>query len=170
MAEPGSARRFSALYSPCGLYRYQLTRGWSTSAEGDACILWIMLNPSRADQFGNNDPTIERCERRSRRWGFADMVVVNLFGYSASTPKMLREAADPVGPDNDRHVAQAAADAGLILCAWGTHGGWLGRDVAILRLLGDRPLHCLGRTASGAPRHPLYLPYSRDPTPFAITI
>jgi len=28
-------------------------------------ILWIMLNPSRADHLGNNDPTIERCERRS---------------------------------------------------------------------------------------------------------
>ena len=125
-----------------------------------------MLNPSRADHLGNNDPTIERCERRSVAWGFQRMEVVNLFALRSPYPKALRQAADPVGPLNDAGIAEAAAQASTILCAWGAHGALRGRAGEVMSLLTDKPLHCLGVTQGGEPAHPLYLPYGRPPLPY----
>ena len=156
-------RRFGASYSPCGLYRYNLWRAWGSSED---TILWIMLNPSRADHLGNNDPTIERCERRSAAWGFQRMEVVNLFALSSPYPRALREADDPVGPLNDDGIARSASRASMILCAWGAHGALRGRAGEVRALLTDKPLHCLGVTRTGEPAHPLYLPYGRAPIPY----
>jgi hypothetical protein len=158
-----SDRRFGASYSDCGLYRYSLWRDWSG---GDGTILWIMLNPSRADHLGNNDPTIERCERRSAACGFRRMEVVNLFALRSPYPKALREADDPIGPLNDAGIAGSAAQASMILCAWGAHGTLRGRAGEVRTLLADKPLHCLGTTRAGEPTHPLYLPYGRVPVPY----
>jgi hypothetical protein len=156
-------RRFGAAYSPCGLYRYSLWRTWGN---GDGTILWIMLNPSRADHLGNNDPTIERCERRSAAWGFGRMEVANLFALSSPYPKALRIAEDPVGPQNDARLLQSAAGADMVLCAWGALGTLHARAQAVLTLLGPRSLHCLGVTRAGEPAHPLYLSYDRTPIPY----
>lgn len=158
-----SNRRFGADYSTCGLYRYSLWRSWDDNA---GTILWIMLNPSRADHLGNNDPTIERCERRSVAWGFGRMEVVNLFALRSPYPKALREAGDPVGPLNDIGIVDGAGRASLILCAWGAHGGLKGRADEVRGLLAGRSLHCLGMTQSGEPAHPLYLSYGRRPIPY----
>jgi len=159
-------RRFGAAYSACGLYRYSLWRDRSAAGATARTILWIMLNPSRADHLGNNDPTIERCERRSAAWGFQRMEVVNLFGLRSPYPKALGLAADPVGPENDAAIAARAADADMILCAWGAHGALVGRGDAVRLLLAGRNLHCLGMTKAGEPAHPLYLPYDRGPVPY----
>jgi hypothetical protein len=156
-------RRFGARYSPCGLYRYSLWRAWGDGAD---TILWIMLNPSRADHLGNNDPTIERCERRSVAWGFQHMEVVNLFALRSPYPKALRIADDPVGPLNDAGIAESAGRASMILCAWGAHGALRGRAGDVRALLAGRPLHCLGVTLASEPAHPLYLPYGRAPIPY----
>ena len=51
------------------------------------------------------------------------------------------------------------ADATLPLwLGWGNGGRWQGRDQQMLQLLGRLPvrLFCLGLTAAGQPRHPLY--------------
>mgnify|MGYP006173989833 CR=1 FL=1 len=52
-----------AVYSPCESYRYLLTRIWDVAGEK---ALFVMLNPSTATEV-QNDPTVERCERRARR-------------------------------------------------------------------------------------------------------
>jgi hypothetical protein len=160
-------RRFGARYSPCGLYRYSLWREWEGGPRDEqrGTILWIMLNPSRADHLGNNDPTIERCERRSVAWGFGRMEVVNLFALSSPYPKALFAADDPVGPLNDAGILESADRAGMILCAWGAHGALRGRAAAVRALLADRILHCLGTTKDGEPVHPLYLSYEKRPVP-----
>ena len=160
-------RQFGANYSACGRYRYSLWREWDAPGNEQAgTILWIMLNPSRADHLGNNDPTIERCERRSAAWGFRRMEVVNLFALSSPYPSALREAEDPVGPLNDAGIEEGAGRAGMILCAWGAHGALRGRSGEVRALLAARPLHCLGTTRTGEPAHPLYLPYGRAPVPY----
>ena len=56
----------TAHYSPCELYRYDLTRIWNEAAPK---LLFIMLNPSTATEL-KNDPTIERCEQRSKALGY----------------------------------------------------------------------------------------------------
>lgn len=157
-------RRFGATYSDCGTYRYRLWREWDS---GEGTLLWIMLNPSRADHLGNNDPTIERCERRARDWGFARMEAVNIFALRSPYPKALKEAVDPVGPGNDAAILEAAESAGLILCAWGRWGALHGRGAATRALLAGRPLACLGVTREGEPLHPLYQPYSARPVAYS---
>lgn len=153
-----------ALYSPCGAYRYLLTRRWG---EG-GLLLYVMLNPSTATEE-RNDPTIERCERRARMLGHGGLAVANLFGFRATYPADLRAAPDPVGPENDAVLMQAAAGAGTILCGWGTHGALMGRGphlAAQLRGTG-RPVCHLGLTRDGHPRHPLYVGYAVAPQVWA---
>lgn len=116
-----------------------------------------MLNPSTADAE-RDDPTIRACVRLARRWGFGSLVAVNLFALRATDPRMLRRARDPIGPENDAAIVGAAADADLLLAAWGNWGVLHDRGRAVLDLL--RPLgrpHCLGLTARGQARHPLYV-------------
>ncbi|MBV8312930.1 MAG: DUF1643 domain-containing protein [Planctomycetaceae bacterium] len=55
-----------------------------------------------------NDPTIERCERRARRWGFGGLIVTNLFALCATDPAGLRRVADPIGPENDATILETA--------------------------------------------------------------
>ena len=52
---------------------------------------FLLLNPS-ADDKATNDSTIERCERRARRWGFGGLIVTNLFALCATDPAGLPES------------------------------------------------------------------------------
>lgn len=150
-----------AVYSPCMRYRYSLTRIWH--AEGPKA-LFVLLNPSTATE-AQNDPTVERCERRARELGFGAFGVVNIFAFRATDPKVMRGVADPVGPLNDPAIADAALWADRIICAWGTHGAHLERGAEVLALLRarDLPLYHFGLTKEGHPRHPLYLGYAVAP-------
>jgi hypothetical protein len=150
-----------AVYSDCERYRYELTRVWDA---GGGRVLFVMLNPSTATEM-QNDPTVERCERRARGLGFGGFRVVNIFAWRATDPRAMRAAADPVGPGNDAAIAEGAAWADRIICAWGTHGAHLGRGAAVERLLrkSGRELAVLGLTREGHPQHPLYIGYDRRP-------
>ena len=106
-----------AVYSDCEAYRYRLERVWH---EGPR-VVFVMLNPSTATE-AQNDPTVERCERRARALGFGGFAVGNIFGFRATDPKLMRAAADPVGPGNDAAILAMAAQADRVICAWGTHG------------------------------------------------
>ena len=151
----------SAVYSPCMDYRYLLTREW-VPAQGR--VLFVMLNPSTATEV-QNDPTVERCERRARALGFGAFRVCNIFAYRATDPRVMRAAPDPVGPMNDTAIADSALWADQIICAWGTHGAHLDRGAqveALLRATGQ-PLWHLGLSKHGHPKHPLYIGYSVQP-------
>jgi hypothetical protein len=146
-----------------GRYRYTLWRGWDPRRPR---VAFVMLNPSTADGE-RDDPTLRRCIRFARDWGFGSMEIVNLFSLRARSPRRLRRAADPVGPENDRHLLAAATRARRIVAAWGIHGALGARDLAVMRILGARRrLHCLGTTAAGHPRHPLYLAADTLPVPY----
>lgn len=150
-----------AVYSDCEAYRYLLTRVW----DGDGRkALFVMLNPSTATEV-QNDPTVERCERRARALGFGAFRVCNIFAWRATDPRVMRRAPDPVGPVNDAAIAESCLWADTIVCAWGTHGAHLGRGSEVERLMREagRPLHHLGLTREGHPRHPLYVGYAVQP-------
>lgn len=154
----------TATYSPCMRYRYVLTRVWDSAG---ARVLFIMLNPSTATEM-QNDPTVERCERRARALGFGAFRVCNIFAFRATDPRVMRAAPDPVGPGNDAAITDGAHWAGHIVCAWGTHGAHLGRGAAVEALLRatGRPLFHLGLSKQGHPRHPLYIAYRQQPRPW----
>ncbi len=151
----------TAIYSDCERYRYALTRIWNDASRR---ALFVMLNPSTATEV-QNDPTVERCERRARALGFGAFRVCNIFAWRATDPRDMRAATDPVGPANDTAILEGAAWADQIICAWGTHGEHLERGPAVERLLRatGRPLHHLGLTRAGHPRHPLYIGYHVHP-------
>ncbi|MFP4273746.1 MAG: DUF1643 domain-containing protein [Paracoccaceae bacterium] len=157
----------TAVYSDCERYRYALTRVWDP---GGARACFVMLNPSTATEM-QNDPTVERCERRARALGFGAFTVTNIFAWRDTDPRAMRRAADPVGPQNDAAILAACRDADRIIAAWGSHGAHLGRGAEVARLLRDlgREVHHLGLTRDGHPRHPLYIAYARQPEPWALT-
>ena len=148
----------AAVLSADRRYRYLLARRVGFE---EAVCTFIMLNPSTADAE-TDDPTIRRCIDFAQRWDCGRLLVVNLFAYRTTSPAALYAAADPVGPENDAYLRQAAAQAGLLVAAWGAHGSLGNRGHAVRALLdaGGYTVHHLGLTADGQPRHPLYLPKS----------
>lgn len=150
-----------ALYSDCERYRYSLTRVWDEAA---LRLTYVMLNPSTATEV-QNDPTIERCERRARALGYGGIKITNIFAWRDTDPKNLKRAKHPIGPDNDAIVAAAADWGDLTLCGWGAHGSHHERGAEIathLRATGQ-PLATLGTSKAGHPRHPLYISYQTQP-------
>jgi len=150
-----------AIYSDCENYRYSLTRTWD---EGGKRVLFVMLNPSTATEV-QNDPTVERCERRARTLGYGAFCVCNIFAFRATDPKVMRAQPDPTGPENDAAIIKAADWADSIICAWGTHGEHLNRGPemeAVLRAQ-PKPLSHLGLSKAGHPKHPLYIGYKVQP-------
>ena len=152
-----------AVYSDCEAYRYRLERVWGPGGR----VLFVMLNPSTATEV-QNDPTVERCERRARALGFGAFAVANIFAYRATDPRVMRGVADPVGPGIDAAIVDLAGAADMVVCAWGTHGAHLGRGAAVEALLRrqGRDLFHLGLTLAGAPKHPLYIGYAAPPVPW----
>ncbi|OUD09521.1 hypothetical protein BVC71_06635 [Marivivens niveibacter] len=154
-----------ATYSDCEKYRYLLTREWDATLPR---ALFVMLNPSTATEV-QNDPTVERCERRARALGFGAFRVTNIFAWRDTDPKHMRAAKDPIGLYNDDAIRDSAMnwirDGDQIICAWGAHGDHLGRGHAVELLLRGtgRPLYSLGLTKAGHPKHPLYIGYDRQP-------
>lgn len=151
----------TATYSDCEKYRYALTRIWDDQGRR---ALFVMLNPSTATEV-QNDPTVERCERRARALGFGAFRVCNIFAYRATNPSDMRAQSDPNGPENNTSIADAATWADQIICAWGTHGEHMDRGAAVEHLLRDqpKPLYHLGLSKAGHPKHPLYISYSQGP-------
>lgn len=154
-----------ALFSPCRTFRYQLWREWS---DGDGTCTFIMLNPSTADETVN-DPTVERCQRRAAMLGFSRLIVVNLFALRSTDPNALYKAADPIGPQNDDAILDAAKRSQMVICAWGKHGGLMKRAAAVRATLSKEGVvaHHLGLTKDGEPKHPLYIGYSVQPKPLS---
>lgn len=149
----------SAVISACGQYRYELRR--SSPNPPATCLnpwqtcVFIMLNPSTADAE-KDDPTIRRCRTFAQRLGCGKLVVVNIFAYRSSSPKVLKSVPDPYGPENKHYLDLHLSDPTSIkIAAWGTNG--------LAELEGDRiakkygPLKCLGTNKSGSPKHPLYV-------------
>ena len=155
-----------AVISDCKKYRYLLSRIWD---DNKPWVLFIMLNPSTADAE-KDDPTIRRCIGFAKDWGYGGIYVVNLFSLRATNPKELLTAQFVIGVENEEWFRKISALANLVVCAWGNssivrklqkqfdHGwkplSWIDKN---------KPLHCLGLSNNGTPKHPLYLPKNLKP-------
>jgi hypothetical protein len=157
-----------ALFSPCGKYRYRLSRQLVPHVPkyGGRTCLFVMLNPSTADAT-ENDQTIRRCIGFARGWGFDWLHVVNLFAITATDPTGMLKAEDPVGPENDLHLLGEASAADMVVCAWGKHGAHRGRAQAVASLLHPYEPRCLATNQDGSPKHPLYVAASAKPYPWS---
>lgn len=162
-----------AAFSPCGRYRWWLARRWQAPLPR---LLFIGLNPSAADG-SRDDPTLRRLRSFAASGGFGSLEVVNLFARISASPAALRRAGDPVGTACDRWIGRrltalaGAPQRGAIALGWGNGGVWRGREAQVLALLDhlapQLPRLCLGVTAGGHPRHPLYLAAATGWQPWA---
>lgn len=138
-----------------GDHRYWLRRTFRSGPHLGFC----MLNPSTADAE-HDDATIRRCLGFARSWGYAGIEVVNLFSWRSTDPRgVLRNLADAANPITDREIERVARRSPTMVAAWGATPWAAERAEAVLGIL---RLACpnvvaLGRTQSGAPRHPLRL-------------
>ena len=140
----------TAGFSRCRRYRYWLRRDWDPLLPQCA---FIGLNPSTADA-NSDDPTLRRCLNFAEDWGYGSLFMVNLFAWRAKDPRELERVADPVGARTNLWLRRAHAEADLVVAAWGNGGHLVGRAQSVEAWLGNS--QCLGVTAQGMPRHPLY--------------
>ncbi len=149
----------NATFSTCRRYRYSLTRRWSDGPT----MLFVMRNPSDANEE-KNDPTAKRCISFAQREHYGALEIVNVDAWVSSSPKTLATVTDPTGPENAKHITEAAVRADMIVAAW---GGTVKdeRAVATLQLLAPYDVYCLGQTKYDHPRHPVRL---RKDTPLEL--
>jgi len=148
--------------------RYSLSRVWA--GDGAARVLWVMLNPSKADAL-KDDSTVRKCVGFSRRWGFGGLNVVNLFSVRATNPRALYEPETPVAVDDtDLETWREYADAApLIVFAWGAHGAHMDRCVRFVDEVApflNKEVVTLGFGKHGQPLHPLHLSYQTPRIPW----
>ncbi|WP_082167388.1 DUF1643 domain-containing protein [Methylobacterium aquaticum] len=147
----------SAVISACGLYRYRLERVIEGALQAAPSIAWIMVNPSTADA-AKDDQTIKKVRGFSRLAGAGRIVVGNLFAFRSKDVRLLRDASDPIGPENDTHLRAIIQGSEIVVVAWGSLGKlprslrerW--RDV--VRIADGKTLMCIGIAKDGHPLHP----------------
>lgn len=158
----------SAIFSPCGNYRYRLER----SGPGRGATAIVMVNPSTADAE-TDDATIRKLRGFGERHGWGRLIVGNLFAWRATDVRELGRVGDPVGPDNDRHLAEIFADADRAVLAWGPlakqprfHRGRWREVLEMCRAKHRKPLAIGEPARCGQPKHPLMLGYGSPVAPW----
>jgi hypothetical protein len=152
--------------SQCRAYRYRLVRVWDSHKPRLGVIghSWLAVSEWRTDA------TVRRCIEFARAWGYGGIDVGNLYGIQ---PGRFASAADPIGPNNDHHLAAMRADNDLIVLGWGAqaHPNRAHAVAEMLRKLSEYrsgSLAVLGWTECGQPQHPLRV--QKDSTPECLTL
>lgn len=166
--------RRSAEISECGKYRWWLHRSWQLWDEqgqhitGKGVCCFVMLNPSTADET-QDDPTIRKCIKFAKAWGYDCLAVRNLFPWRATDPKELLKAENPTGGHRGEIELLTALTADLIIAAWGCKVPF-DRDKFALELFSKhappKEIYCL-KMSNGKPWHPLYIKDDTIPQLFA---
>lgn len=156
-----------AWLSDDGRLRYALGRTWGPAAP----LGFVMLNPSKANHL-DDDPTIRRCVGFAKREGAGGIVVCNVSPLRATDPADLyreAEANADLGLVTGYYsiVADELRPCSRIVLGWGAMAGasiaarmrlQMYAGALCLRLRDEHhALWCLGTSADGSPRHPLYL-------------
>lgn len=152
-----------------GRYRWRLDR--EIADEGPAVAL-VGVNPSTAGAI-DNDQTIRKDLGFAKLHGWRRIIKVNKCAFRATDVRELAKAVDPIGPENDKWLAEAFDEADLILPCWGPlaklpkylRRRWL--EVLRLAERSGKPIMCLGVSNDGQPRHTLMLPYETPLVPWS---
>lgn len=156
------------VFSECGLFSYLLEHDFG----GTGPVISLgMVNPSLANGE-ENDQTMTKVDGFCLRLGASKVIVWNPFARIAKDIRDLRQVDDPIGPENDAHIAKAVQGADIHIVAWGPlsklpkplRNRW--RSVVnVLMDAGAKPM-CWGTALGGQPRHPLMLAYATPLVPW----
>jgi len=144
-------------------YRYWLSRIWKETSPGNRSnlVLWIMLNPSTADDI-KDDPTIRRIIGFSKRWGYDGLYVCNLYSWiETDSRKLLRDKSiNYIGPINNQVIQDHNRFCNKTIIACGGRA-----ELRRLKEVSDmvKPCYCLGLNKDRSPIHPLYLKNDLEP-------
>lgn len=153
-----------SVISACGQWRYLIRERWAPGP----VVGWVCHNPSTADHL-KSDNTKTRMRNFSIAWEFGGFWVGNRYaGGRSPNPGDLDGLDDPVGPENDRWLAELASAVDLIVVGWGDLFATPARTARVVEILqaSGKPLHCLGTNRSGSPKHPLYVGSGARPLPW----
>lgn len=152
---PNAARR---------THRYLLKIPFSANPKRTLAV--ILKNPSAATDVVS-DHTVNRVLNYAFRHHleFDQVIIVNLFGIYAGTPKLLfgRPAQHSIGNGNDRAIRRALREANYIVVAWGGPSGtakpWVGsyqkRIKQVLQLLEPHRVYYVKSVSRNGP-YPLH--------------
>jgi hypothetical protein len=127
------------------------------------------MNPSTAD--GNvDDPTVRRECDFTALWGYGTYRKCNVMDFRATQPKALLQAdVAPRSEINLSIIVEQARSAELVVLAFGSLHKKLGHyGLEVVRALEAEDIGavCLGITANGSPKHPLYLRKDAERLPY----
>ncbi|MBY3432658.1 DUF1643 domain-containing protein [Rhizobium laguerreae] len=161
-----------ATFSDCGRYRPLLWRTWD-DAPLAGHVLWIGMNPSTADG-SVDDPTVRRECDFTAAWGYGVYRKCNVMDFRATQPKALLEAGVvPRSEINLSLIVDQARSAKIVILAFGALHKKLshyGTDVVCALEAENIEAYCLGVTANGSPKHPLYLRKDAERVPYRAVI
>lgn len=147
----GAAHEYA--YSQDMAKRYAYSQTWDASKPK---VLWVMLNPGTGETEERRRNTLERCKLWSSEWGFGGLFIGNVFATRTKSAKELANQDKEPDQKNEAALRLLKAVATETVVAWGSKGRHHGRAKLLAPLLEGAA--CLGLTASGEPRHPLYVP------------
>jgi hypothetical protein len=168
--------RRGASFNEDRTHRMCLWRAWGegmsrcTPAGWKRSVMFIGLNPSKADER-TDDMTIKKCVGFASQWGYQGIYMFNLYTHITTYPSELLTVSLPVrNPNNDNLLSYYGKRVGLAVACWGGVSKQLRekleweKRIEEVRQVIELPLHCLGVTSDGFPRHPSRLAYA---TPLA---
>ena len=167
------------LFSQSRSYRWILKR---ELLSGKKTVIFIGLNPSKANSF-NNDITLIRIINFCSRWVYKNIYIINLFRLISKSPILLSKSKDPIGANNNSITLKSLKfwceniNCDLWL-GWGDKGQLNGHDREVLKLIRNftilksnknnhsRLFLSLGLSKKGNSLHPLYMPNESFLRPF----
>ena len=151
----------SAKFNKARTKRYSLFRKWSDKP----ITVWIMLNPSVADEKGD-DKTISKCIKFSKNWGYGGLYVINLCSDISTCPKETisklntKQEIDSISLS---YMVDVIKNSKTVYCAWGfgiSTPKWL------ISILKNKTTKALELSKLATPKHPLYLDSKLIPIKF----
>ena len=145
-------------------HRYVLWRIWNNKLPK---VVFIGLNPSTADE-NEDDATIRRLVGFAELNGYGGFYIVNLFSFRLTKSALLARVPVPSTKQNDNAIKEFINKSNAIVCMWGGRGVLHNRSAEVARWIKEmqRSVLCFGLTLKHNPKHPLYLPYKTELTPF----
>lgn len=153
--------RSSAVISECGTYRWRLDR--EVQKHGFV-VAYFGVNGATAGPV-EEDQTTKKWRGFTLRIGGCRYIAGNPFAFRAKDVRQLATAADPVGPENARHLREIIDEADLLVPCWGDrnkvpkHLQWHFDALRDQLFAAGKPIRIFGLTAGGDPKHPLMLGY-----------
>jgi len=154
----------SAILSACGTFRYRLER----EVQPDGIVFaYFGVNCSTADHT-LNDQTVRKWIGFTRGNGGRRFIVGNVFAFRSPYVTDLGRVVDPIGPENDAHIAGIIRDADVLVPCWGPRSKAPAKlrsrydAVEALLLASGKPVKTFGLSKSGDPLHVLTLAYATE--------